>query len=150
MSGTYGSVDVSHDGRFVAYIAGSPTGPELRVVDVANAATTVLERNARAPRWSAQGDRLAYLIPGNGPFSSLDGVPVVVNVDGSGRRVLSSEDLIPGLAWSPDGMYLVGRAGDAASRPALRLLRVSDGASVLLHFRSPTGATEDYLQPDWR
>ncbi len=148
MALAYGGADISHDGTRVAYLAAGPSfGSELRVFAVSNGAITVLEPNARSPRWSSQGDRVAYLVPSGG-YSEFDGVAVVTNADGSGRRDLGSAVFSPGLAWSPDGKYIVGRS--SSSFPSLRLLRVSDGATVLLSFRSPNGNFEDYYQPDWR
>lgn len=150
MALTYGGADISHDGTRVAFLAsGSSFSSELRVLDVSTGAMTVLEPNARSPRWSSQGDRVAYLVSSGG-YGGLDGVAVVSNADGTGRRDLGTAVFSPGLAWSPDGKYLVGRNSGAGS-PSLRLLRVSDAANVLLRFRSgPNGHYEDYYQPDWR
>jgi hypothetical protein len=139
---TYGGADISHDGTRVAYIVGS----ELRVLNLTTGIVSTLDASARSPRWSAQGDRLAFLVPSGG--SGFDGVAAVVNANGTGRRVVASGIFSPGLAWSPDGAYLVGRASEFGAS-ALRLLRVSDGAAVLLRFRAPAGFVEDYFQPDW-
>ena len=150
MALSYGGADVSHDGTRVAYLADGPSLTfELRVLTVSSGAITVLEPNARSPRWSSQGDRVAYLVP-SGVFSGDNhGVAVVTNADGTGRRDLGSAEFSPGLAWSPDGKYLVGRSS-RYFYPYLRLLRVSDGASVELRFISPERHYEDYYQPDWR
>ena len=142
----YGGADISHDGTRVAYLALGPSfTSELRVLDVSNGAITVLEPNARSPRWSSQGDRVAYLVPSGG-YSDLDGFAVVTNANGTGRRDLGSAVFSVGLAWSPDGKYLLGRSGYGS----FLLMRVSDDASVLLRFRSPNGGYVDYNQPDWR
>lgn len=147
----YGGADISHDGSRVAYIATTASfSTELRVLTVADGAITVLEARGRSPRWSSQGDRVAYLVQTSGSFSGNDGAAVVINADGTGRRALGSFIFSPGLAWSPDGTYLVGRNSSFAVATGLRVLRVSDGADVLLHFRSPAGNVEDYFQPDWR
>jgi hypothetical protein len=140
---SYGGADISHDGNSVAYLGQtgatqSSSTPELRVLNVVTGATTVLEPNASSPRWSAKDDQLAYL---------TGGVPVIVNANGSGRRTLGNFVFSPGLAWSPDGTFIVGR--NSASGAGLRVIRVSDGSNVLLHFPSPTVGTIDYYQPDW-
>lgn len=151
MGSTYGGADISHDGTHVAYIGTDPPAlsSSLRVLDVASGATTVLETNASPPRWSSNDDRLAYLVPGPGSYNGIDGTPVIINADGTGRRLLPGFIFSPGLTWSPDGTYLVGRNAES-SDIALRVVRVSDGANVLLRFRTPTGSTADYYQPDWR
>ena len=149
-SGAYGGADLSPDGTRLAYQFTTPSfTQELRVVTLATGASTLLEVNGRSPRWSSQGDRVAYLAPANASSGGLEGALAIVNADGTGRRVLGSEALSPGLAWSPDGAYLLGRPA-AFGTPALRLYRVGDAASVLLRFRSAGGGIEDYYQPDWR
>ena len=148
-SGGYGAADVSPDGTRLAYLFTTPAfTQELRVLDLAAGASTLLEANGRSPRWSPQGHRVAYLTPVPNAIGGADGAPAVINADGSGRRALTSETFSPGLAWSPDAAYVVGRVA-AFAVSGLRLMRVNDGASVHLRFRS--GATvEDYYQPDWR
>jgi hypothetical protein len=146
---TYGGADISHSGTRVAYIATTSSGPyELRVLNVADGSTTVLESNARSPRWSAQDDHVAYLVPISGSYfdSGYNGGVVIINSDGTGRRALGTSSFSAGLGWSPDGVYIVGRASEGY---ALRLLRVSDAATVLLRF-AYSGTLHDYWQPDWR
>jgi hypothetical protein len=143
----YGGADISHNGSRVAYIGTTSTGvTELRVLDVPSGAITVLDAtSSSAPRWSAQDDRLAYLTAAPRwaqPFGAL----IVINSDGTGRAALGTAGFSPGLAWSPDGKYLLGRPVEGNS---LRLFRLSDGISVTLAFRS-SGMVHDYWQPDWR
>lgn len=145
MSQVYGGADISPNGTRVAYVVPwQYAPPDLRVVDLSTGAVILVENNATSPRWSSQGDRLAFLVPVGPYYSDLEGPAVVMNADGTGKRDLGSGNLSPGLAWSPDGKYLVGRSSESSTWGALRLLRVSDGANVLLRFR------EDYYQPDWQ
>jgi Tol biopolymer transport system component len=146
MTAAYGGADVSHSGTRVAYLASPSYTPELRILDVASGVVTLLEVNARSPRWSSQDDRLAYLVPGSSSYG-YDGTLVVSNRDGTGRRALGNTSLSPGLTWSPDGNYVVGRSSDYSG---LRLVRVSDAMEVVLPFSSPTVCCHDYWQPDWR
>ena len=144
---TYGGADISHDGTRVAYVTGYGLPGELRVLQVSNASTTALDGEAGSPRWSAQDDRLAYLTPpsASAPYTSI---LTVINADGSGRRVLASEEFNLGVAWSPDGIYVIGQTSDAQD---LRVIRVSDGSAVSLRFpESASGCCNDYRQPDWR
>jgi hypothetical protein len=138
LSGTYGGADITYDGNRVAYIA----GVALNVMDISTGAVTTLVNGASSPRWSVQGDRLVYLFPSRCP-NNLDGVATVINPDGSGRRVLTDSCFSPGLAWSPDEQYVIGRSSEV--EVGLRIVRVSDGATVLTHLNGT-----DYYQPDWR
>jgi hypothetical protein len=144
----YGGADISHTGAKVAYVATGTSGAELRVLDVASRATTLLEATyTSTPRWSAQDDRVAYLVPTSGS-PSYAGTVTIINANGTGRRAIGNFDFSPGISWSPDGTYIVGRASDNYS--GLRVLRVSDGATILLHFGAATVCCRDYWQPDWR
>jgi hypothetical protein len=146
LGATYGGADVSHDGTHVAYLSTSSSPSELRLLDVASGSTTVLDVNANSPRWSAQDDRIVYLGTANN-YYNYGGVATVISTNGSGRKVLGNADMSPGISWSPDGLYVVGRASDYSG---LRLIRVSDGAAVSLQFPIATGCCHDYWQPDWR
>jgi len=156
LSAEYGAADISHDGTRVAYIGSDASIPnsssfELRILNVATGAKTVLEPVATSPRWSSGDDRVAYLVPRPGAyvFGAIDGTAMIISADGTGRRSLGNFVFSPGLAWSPDGTYIVGR-NSGSPDIALRVIRISDGANVLLRFRTTAGATADYYQPDWR
>lgn len=142
-NGSYGGADITHDGKFVAHLNGSV----LSVLDVSTGITTQLDDGARSPRWSVQGDRLVYLRAWC--TSGLDGIPIVVNADGSGSRILSNTCFTTGVAWSADGTYIIGRNSNENADIGLRIMRVSDGASVVARFFSG-GLLMDYSQPDWR
>jgi hypothetical protein len=144
MGSVYGGADISHNGARVAFV-----GADLRVLDVSTGATTLLDAGyAATPRWSAQDDRLAYLVP-TGGSAAFGGAVTIINANGSGRRALGSFEFSPGISWSPDGTYIIGRASDNFS--GLRVLRVSDGANITLRFSAPEGwCCRDYWQPDWR
>jgi hypothetical protein len=147
LQAVYDGADISRNGTKLAYVASAPNyTTELRVLDVQTSVETVIAVSGRSPRWSTQGDRLAYFASPNG----YDGTVWIANADGSGKRSLGTWVFSPGLAWSPDGTYIVGRSVENYSSPGLRLIRVSDGANVLLRFRAAQGFFEDYYQPDWR
>jgi hypothetical protein len=144
----YDGADISHNGQQLAYIAaGANYTTELRVLDVLSGVETVIAVGGRSPRWSPKDDRLAYFASANG----TDGTVHVVNANGTGDRSLGTWVFSPGLGWSPDGTYIVGRSVVSYySTEGLRVIRVSDGANVLLRFRTAQGGYEDYYQPDWR
>ena len=137
-----GGADISHDGSKVVFAANAAVSPpQLYVMDVASGTTTLID-NGFSPRWSAQGDRIAYLTAIDG-----SGTAMVANVDGTGRRSLGTPTFSQsGFAWSPDGTYVAGRNSEGNS---LHIIRVADGAHVLAFFRAGTGF-HDYWQPDWR
>jgi len=129
---TYGGADISPDGSRVAI-----ANFELRVMLLSTGQVTPVATQASSPRWSPQGDRLAFV--GSG------GTAYVVNADGTGLRGLGPTRFSPGLTWSPDGTYLLGRVADYYSSGGLmQLIRVSDAVSVSVRF------AVDYFQPDWR
>jgi hypothetical protein len=140
-SDIYGSVDINYDGNRVAYVDGN----RLVVVDVSTGALTTLADAGRSPRWSVQGDRLAYLLPATCP-GQLDGRAFVINADGSGGKALPDSCFSPGLGWSPDGKFVIGRMGLGG----LRIVRVSDGMAVQFVFFFGGFQFNDYYQPDWR
>lgn len=137
-----GAADISPDGTRIAYtVPAAPTGLlELRVMDVATGAVTVLENPGTSPRWSRQGDKIAFVSSGG---------LTIINPDRSGRRIIMPGVPFNGIAWSPDASYLAAYFENSLGT-GMRIVRVSDGASVPLLFRSATGETEAYYQPDWR
>lgn len=137
----YGSADISPDGTRLAYL----NSLELRVVDLATGAVTVLAPDARSPRWSPNGNRIAFLAPNGGTRLPYEGTPTVVNVDGSGRTQIYHEQFSPGLAWSPDGKYVLG----ALATGGFRIILVSNQTSLPLNF-TVFGVPATYYQPDWR
>jgi hypothetical protein len=146
LGSTSDGADVSHDGTRVAYVSTSSYPYDLRLLNVVSGLTTVLDTAGNSPRWSAQDDRLAYLLAPNG-YSLDGGVATIINANGSGRRVLGTAGFTPGISWSPDGTYVIGLSSEDQ---ALRVLRVSDGASVSLRFGTATDCCRNYSQPDWR
>ena len=101
------------DGATIAYVERVGGNDDIYLVRVDGAGLRNLTRSAEsetAPVWSPDSSRVAFLAP------SPDGAWTVqlINVDGSGRRQLSSRTVVrndyvgePGFAWSPDGRSLV-------------------------------------------
>ena len=138
-----GSADFSPDGSKIVYDALTDLPPGLRVYDFASATFKDIEIGGRSPRWSPQGDRVAFL-----PASNV-GVGII-NANGTGRRVVGTAVLNVGLNWSPDGAYIIGRSQFTTNTGVLRVVRTSDGTDVVLRLKNATGGLEDYIEPDWR
>lgn len=147
-----GAVDISPDGSRIAYLAstGFFQPNALRVLTLSTGQSVSVATAANSPRWSPSGERIAYLAAGGvNQVNPLDGIAAVVNADGTGRRTYTNGDLFsPGLSWSHDATYLVGRSSSGPR--GLRVIRLGDGATILLAYRDRTASTIDYFQPDWR
>lgn len=144
-----GAVDISPDGLRVAYVvdlSGLGFPGALDVLDLTNGRLAQIDAYAVSPSWSPTGDRVAFI-------DESDGTLATVRADGTGRTAFTAAGRVSaGLAWSPDGVYVLGRSGDGLT--GLRAVRQRDGASVLLRFpaggTSSTKTATDYTQPDWR
>ena len=150
LQATYDGADISPNGGQVVYVATAAVGgSEVRLLDVTTGNSTVLAQNVRSPRFSPQADRVAFLVPAG--YGGYDGTASVINADGSNLKSLGSYVFSPGLGWSPDGAYLIGRESSYNGGSArLRIIHLTDQASVSLRLRAPAGWDEDYYQPDWR
>ncbi|HET6762648.1 MAG TPA: hypothetical protein VFH27_03225 [Longimicrobiaceae bacterium] len=140
----------SPDGTRVAFISSRdiPSGG-LHVLNLATGANTGLNLPGATPRWSPNGDLIAYVaIPTFIGF--LDNHTVqgygelrVVKPDGTGARTvtLTGEAFMGGIDWSPDGKYLI-----AASQLTgeITVIDVATGNLARIHLPRPMRA------PVWR
>jgi Tol biopolymer transport system component len=119
----------SPDGTRVAFFSsrGHPETTTLRVLTLADSSETELALDGTQPRWSPQGDWIAWAR--RDPLLG-QGAVWVVRPDGSeARRISPSEvrlnDL--GLSWSPDGHWLIAISDRGPVVLAL------DGTALPLH-----------------
>ena len=140
-----GATDLSHDGTRVAFCALAPNfSGELRVLNLATGSSSVVSPSCLgSPRWSLQDDRVAFLAGVWNAEVVVIGQLWIVRADGSSRRQLSTDVYSTGIAWSPDGAYLV--ASSLRDPVGLRMVRVTDGAAVVLRFSEGS-----FNQFDWR
>jgi len=127
----HGGVDFSPDGEH-AVLLDAMDG--FVVLDLTSGAQRTLGEGGFAPRWSPDGQWIAYLTP-----SADIGL---VRADGTGQRIFRVGPLSRGFAWSPNGRYLLARSAEPGG--VLRLTRLSDGA--VLSFTLGV----DLFQPSWR
>jgi serine/threonine-protein kinase len=127
---------ISPDGQLVAYASGPTTGMQIFMRQVAGGRTVQLTSdsggNARWPRWSPDGRRIAY--------QTNDGIYTVPALGGPPRLVVRSPEgaytfgasftSLTGLAWSPDGTRLAYAGGYGSSR--LFVVNADGGEPVAL------------------
>lgn len=125
-------LDVSRDGRRVAFVSERDGNPEVYVADVRGGAAVRLTRSPRAadgtPVWSPDGERIAWASVVRGRSNVF-----VMNADGSARRrLVFGGGRITAPEWSPDGTS-VAFGSDRDGFPGLWSAPVSGGPPVLLH-----------------
>ncbi|GAB3755568.1 amidohydrolase family protein [Lysobacter olei] len=135
--GTWMDVDVSPDGRQVAF---SLLGDLYRMPITGGAATRVTSGPAWdvQPRFSPDGKELAFTSD-RGGGNNLWRVPVSgMAADGSNATQVTKEDfrLLNNPAWTPDGQFLIGRKHFTGERSLgageLWMYHVSGGGGVQL------------------
>ncbi|HUD96299.1 MAG TPA: amidohydrolase, partial [Woeseiaceae bacterium] len=104
-SGTWMSLDVSPDGRTVAFdLLG-----DIYVVSIDGGSARALDSGlswSMQPRFSPDGSRIAYTSDAGGGDNIW-----IMRADGSEKRQLTKEDfrLLNNPTWSPDGKYIAAR-----------------------------------------
>jgi hypothetical protein len=127
----------SPDGTELAYIADFSSTSDLRILTLATGAVTDLNVEAWAPVWSPTGQQIAYLNQTN--YSA----PIaIVNADGTGQRVLTTQAYQQNFDWSPDGQYIVAQNTAGGE---FDLINVATGETLPLKF-----TTSSYYSPAWQ
>lgn len=115
------------DGRRVAYASVNyGDGIYIRVRDLQTGAEAGNLARGHAPAWSPTSDLLA--------FNELEGSDtprgvMLINADGTGLRRLTEQRFWFGLAWSPDGRWIIGQSGGRA-----HLIEVATGLTIRLPY----------------
>ena len=138
--------DISPDGARIVYCASSfQRQGGLYVYEIATGATRFVTLACSSPRWSPDGQRIAFLDDSGQPGAA--GRFAVVNADGTGRRFVGAERVGPGLSWSPDGQYMVSHNAVTGS---VYFTRVSDGRTAEAYCAKPDFTPASYSRPYWR
>jgi Tol biopolymer transport system component len=142
--------DISPDGKYVAYVAQSPsrtTRLVVRLIDGGEPHTiTSASDDEWSPAWSPDGRRIAFLRGDPADSASL----LVTSALGGDERTLATlrpharrRTLFIGhlLAWTPDGRHLVVSDQTSVGKGSLVLIATDSGERIPL--TSPTDATFD-------
>lgn len=138
-----GRLDVAPDGATIAMQFDSSVinaePPRIRLLSTTTGTVVTLQDIARSPRWSPDGQWLAFL--GEEDFGGYSAV-FRVRPDGTDLAPVSPPGRTyhggSGLDWSSDGEWIVASAGSR-----LELIRVADGLTI------PLPNTEYHTQPSW-
>ena len=130
--GTWMNVDVSPDGRRIAF---DMLG-DIYVMSIEGGTPTRIAEGLaydQQPRWSPDGSMLAFVSDRGGGDNIW-----LMGADGSNKRALTKEDfrLLNQPSWSPDGRYIVAKkhftTGRSLGTGEVWLYHVAGGAGVPL------------------
>ena len=146
-NGTWMNVDVSHDGRLIAFdLLG-----DIYVMPISGGTPTRIAEGLayeHQPRFSPDGRRIAFVSDRGGGDNVW-----IMNVDGSDKRQLTKEDfrLLNQPTWSPDGRFIVAKkhftTGRSLGTGEVWLYHVSGGSGVQLVKRASEAVQKELGEP---
>ena len=146
-NGTWMNVDVSHDGRLIAFdLLG-----DIYVMPLSGGTPTRIAEGLayeHQPRFSPDGKRIAFVSDRGGGDNVW-----IMNVDGSDKRQLTKEDfrLLNQPTWSPDGRFIVAKkhftTGRSLGTGEVWLYHVSGGSGVQLVKRASEVVQKELGEP---
>ena len=112
----------------------------MQILDLSTGVATPLNLIGTRPKWSPLGNRIAY-VANNRVW--------VVSPDGSGATAVSPVNALfqPGLAWSPDGAWLLVLHQPVSWSGATRMALLSLATGELIPL--PPGFAR-FANPAWR
>ncbi len=146
-NGTWMNVDVSRDGRTLAFdLLG-----DIYTMPIAGGTPTRIAQGLayeHQPRFSPDGSRIAFTSDRGGGDNIW-----LMNVDGSDKRQLTREDfrLLNQPSWSPDGRFIIAKKHFTTARSLgtgeVWLYHVSGGAGVPLVKRASEALQKELGEP---
>ena len=146
-SGTWMNVDVSHDGKLIAFdLLG-----DIYIMPIAGGVPTRIAEGLaydQQPRFSPDDKRIAFTSDRGGGDNIW-----VMNVDGGDKRQVTKEDfrLLNQPSWSPDGRFIVAKkhftTGRSLGTGEVWLYHVSGGGGVQLVKRSSEQLQKELGEP---
>ena len=146
-NGTWMNVDVSPDGKLIAFdLLG-----DIYTMPIAGGVPTRIAQGLsyeQQPRFSPDGKRIAFTSDRGGGDNIW-----LMNVDGSDKRQLTKEDfrLLNQPTWSPDGRFIVAKkhftTGRSLGTGEVWLYHVSGGAGVQLVKRASEQLQKELGEP---
>ena len=118
---TVSDPQISPDGRSVVCVVSRANvkddrwDPELTLIDVGNGAQRALtfeRRGIASPRWSPDGERIAFLANATNEREAKRQIWVVSMRGGDPRRLTDAKQGVQQFAWSPDGSQIAFVSAD--------------------------------------
>jgi Tol biopolymer transport system component len=143
--GIEGGPSPEPDGEWLAYqtnrVTNSTTEFSIRTISTSTGTVRALDVPGRSPRWSPDGQLIAYLGANDELYTMTAGGTVLGPV-GAGVRMLD------GFAWSPDGVWVVGvGVNDISISTGPQLVNVLTGLVLPLPLHGPDG--QEFEQLTW-
>lgn len=119
---------ISPDDKSIAVVVGrinmkeDGTDTEIVLVDIASGAQRVMtsgHKHASSPRWSANGDRLAF-VAASGEGKDATPQVFVLHMDGGdAQKITETPDGVEQFAWRPDGAMIAYVTPDPVDKKAI-------------------------------
>jgi dipeptidyl aminopeptidase/acylaminoacyl peptidase len=119
---------ISPDDKSIAVVVGhinikeDGTDTEIVLIDIASGAKRVLtsgHKHASSPRWSPNGDRLAFIAAGGEGEDAAPQVFVLRMDGGDAKKITDAPDGVEQFAWRPDGAMIAYVTPDPADKKAI-------------------------------
>ncbi len=119
---------ISPDDKSIAVVVGhinmkeDGTDTEIMLIDIASGTKRVMtsgHKHASSPRWSPNGDRLAFVAAGDEGKDATPQVFVLRMDGGDAKKITDAPDGVEQFAWRPDGAMIAYVTPDPADKKAI-------------------------------